>query len=80
MGIQPGHVFSAYRSGAVVRDKTGFRHGSFAKDAEVELPAQFDGLIMVFRTFEDISYGMVMKGKRVVLEFDTLRHPDQTEM
>ena len=37
----------------------------------------FDGIVMVFRTFEDISYGMVMGGKRVVVEFDKLRHPDE---
>jgi hypothetical protein len=32
---------------------------------------------MVFRTFDDISYGMVMSGSRVVIEFDVLRHPDE---
>jgi len=79
-GIQPGHVFSAYRSGLKTKDRTGYRWGSFAKDAEVQLPAVFDGLVMVFRTFDDISYGMVMKGERVVQEFDILRHPDETEM
>ena len=34
-------------------------------------------IVMVFRTFDDISYGMVMGGSRVVLEFDMLRHPDE---
>jgi hypothetical protein len=79
-GVQPGHVFSAYRAGEMAVDETGFRQGSFAKAAKVQLPAVYDGLVMVFRTFEDISYGMVMKGDRVVLAFDELRHPDRTEM
>jgi hypothetical protein len=79
-GIQPGHVFSAYRSGMKAEDRIGYRHGSFAKDAQVQLPPVYDGLVMVFRTFDDISYGMVMKGERVVVEFDMLRHPDRTEM
>jgi len=79
-GIQPGHVFSAYRAGQKTTDIVGYRHGSFAKDAQVQLPAEYDGLVMVFRTFDDISYGMVMKGNRVVMEFDTLRHPDRSEM
>jgi len=79
-GIQPGNVFSAYRAGLKTKDRTAYRYGSFAKDAEVQLPAVYDGLVMVFRTFDEISYGMVMKGDRVVLEFDTLRHPDKTEM
>ena len=79
-GLRPGHVFSAYRSGKLTKDRTGYRHGSFAKEAEVRLPDVYDGLIMVFRSFEDISYGMVMKGERVVVAYDTLRHPDKTEM
>ena len=76
-GIQAGHVFSAFRKGDVVQDDVGFRHGSFSKDAEVRLPEVFDGRVMVFRTFEDISYAMVMSGSRVVEEFDILRHPDE---
>jgi hypothetical protein len=76
-GIEPGHVFSAFRSGDVVDDRTGYRYGSFSEDAEVTLPDVFDGLVMVFRTFDDISYGMVMSGSRVVVEYDTLRHPDE---
>lgn len=76
-GLQPGHVFSAFNSGDVVQDRTGFRYGSFSRDAEVQLPDVFNGLVMVFRTFDDISYGMVMSGSRVVEEFDVLKHPDE---
>jgi hypothetical protein len=76
-GIQPGHVFSAFDEGKVVTDETGFRHGSFAKDAQVQLPDVYDGLVMVFRTFDDISYALVMSGSRVVEEFDILKHPDE---
>jgi hypothetical protein len=76
-GIEPGNVFSAFRQGRVVPDRTGYRHGSFSKEAEVRLPDIYDGIVMVFRTFEDISYGMVMGGSRVVVEFDSLRHPDE---
>ena len=76
-GIQPGHVFSAFDEGQFVTDRTGYRYGSFAKDAEVQLPDVYDGLVMVFRTFDDISYGLVMSGSRVVEEFDILKHPDE---
>jgi hypothetical protein len=79
-GVQAGHVFSAFRKGNKVKDRTGYRYGSFSEDAKVTLPDVYDGLIMVFRSFEDISYGMVMKGKRVVMEFDMLRDPDQEQM
>ena len=76
-GLQTGHVFSAFRQGLDVQDRTGYRWGSFAKDSEVRLPDVYDGLVMVFRTFDDISYGMVLSGKRVVEAYDSLRHPDE---
>ena len=77
-GLQSGHVFASFQQGEKVRDRTGYRYGSFHEDAKVRLPEVFDGLVMVFRTFDDISYGIVMSGsKRVVREFDRLRDPDE---
>jgi len=76
-GIEAGNVFSAFRQGQKVKDRTGYRYGSFAEDANPRLPDVYDGIVMVFRTFEDISYGMVMGGSRVVMEYDMLRHPDE---
>jgi hypothetical protein len=76
-GLKPGHVFSAFGRGDMVVDRTGYRWGSFAKDADARLPDVFDGIVMVFRTFDEISYGMVMSGARVVEDFDMLRHPDE---
>ena len=76
-GVEPGHVFSAFRPGVKVDDRTGHRWGSFSKESEVRLPEVYDGLVMIFRTFDDISYGLVMSGSRVVGEFDVLRHPDE---
>jgi len=76
-GLESGHVFASFRQGEKVRDRTGYRYGSFHEDAKVRLPEMFDGLVMVFRTFDDISYGIVMTGsKRVVREYDFLRDPD----
>ena len=76
-GVEPGHVFSAFRKGDRVADRAGYRYGSFSKEAEVQLPDVYDGLVMVFRTFDDVSYAMVMGGSRVVKEFDVLKHPNQ---
>jgi hypothetical protein len=77
-GVEAGNVFSAFRLGQLTKDRTGYRYGSFSEEASPRLPETYDGLVMVFRTFEDISYGMVMGGgKRVVVEYDMLRHPDE---
>jgi len=77
-GIEAGNVFSAFRLGELTKDRIGYRYGSFSEEATPRLPDTYDGLVMVFRTFDDISYGMVMGGgKRVVVEYDMLRHPDE---
>jgi hypothetical protein len=82
-GVQPGHVFSAFRPGVTVRDEIKYPAGSLA-DArtwngdKVTLPAEYDAHIMVFRVFDEVSYAMVMDGARAVREHDILRHPDET--
>jgi hypothetical protein len=76
-GLQNGHVFSVFRPGEVVDDRVGYRYGSFAEESEVRLPAQYHALVMVFRTFGDVSYAMVLDGDNVVRSFDELRHPSE---
>jgi hypothetical protein len=81
-GVQAGHVFSAFRPGENIRDEVKYPAGSMA-DArtwngdKVQLPDEYDGHIMVFRVFDEVSYAMVMDGARLVREFDILRHPDE---
>jgi hypothetical protein len=74
-GVHPGHVFSVYGPGDVVEDRTGYRYGSFDKESKVQLPSLYNGLVMVFRSFGDVSYAIVMDGPRLVKEFDELQHP-----
>lgn len=74
-GIRPGHVFSAYGPPQEVQDRVGYRWGSFAEESTVEIPPLYHGLVMVFRTFGDVSYAIVMDGQRLVREFDILDHP-----
>lgn len=74
-GVAPGHVFSAFEPGLVVDDRTGYRWGSFDENSEVQLPSLYAGLVMVFRSFGDVSYAIVMDGPRLVKENDVLQHP-----
>ncbi|MGH8035310.1 MAG: LysM peptidoglycan-binding domain-containing protein [Lysobacterales bacterium] len=76
-GVESGHVFSVFRPGEEVKDAVGYRYGSFAKESNVQLPEEFHALIMVFRTFDDISYAMVLSSDNTVRAFDHLRHPDE---
>ena len=82
-GVEPGHVFSAFRPGVTIRDDIKYPAGSMA-DAKtwdgdkVTLPDEYDAHIMVFRVFDEVSYAMVMDGARAVREHDILKHPDET--
>ncbi|MEM1411677.1 MAG: LysM peptidoglycan-binding domain-containing protein [Pseudomonadota bacterium] len=82
-GIEPGHVFSAFREGQEIRDKVKYPAGSLADAANwrtdmVVLPDEFEAHIMVFRVFDEVSYALVMTGLRPVREHSVLKHPDET--
>jgi len=82
-GVEPGHVFSAFRKGKTIRDEVKYPKGSWEdqktlhKDM-VTLPDQFSAHILVFRVFDEVSYAMIMDGDRPVREHDVLKHPDET--
>ena len=70
-GVEPGHVFVIEQQGVVVRD---LYHGK-DQSTEVELPTETTGLAMVFRTFDKISYALIMKSTRPVRIGDLVRRP-----
>ncbi len=79
-GVDNGTVFSIWRVGSSVTDKVVYgaerTEDSIADSAKVRLPDEFAGHVMVFRTFDKVSYGLVMdsiKPSRVGYE---LKHPD----
>lgn len=82
-GVEPGHVFSAFRPGKKIQDEVKYPTGSFADQKtlngdKVTLPAQYSAHILVFRVFDEVSYAIIMNGKRPVRERDILKHPDET--
>ncbi len=82
-GVDNGTVYSVYTDGQVVRDRTDYPDGksrTFFKPgrANVQLPPEFIGHVMIFRTFDRVSYGLVMDGIRPVHVGDFLHDPDST--
>jgi len=80
-GIENGHVFSIYHPGDRVTDEYKYPEGGARKffnpyDSKVTLPAEYIGHVMIFRTFDRVSYGLVMDGLRPVKLYDELRAPD----
>ena len=66
-GLQQGHVLAIYRSGVRVRDNR--------KNEYVKLPDEPAGLLMVFRTFDRLSFALVMEAYRPMKIMDLVRNP-----
>ena len=76
-GIDNGTVFAIYHPGEKVKDD--IRHGNrlvagLPKN-QVQMPDDFVGHVMVFRTFDKVSYGLIMDGIRQAQLEDELRAP-----
>lgn len=70
-GVVPGHTFALYRSGGVVRDQL--------TTETLRLPAQQSGLAMVFRTFDRVSYALVLSASKALRPGDEARPPISAE-
>ncbi len=81
-GIDNGTVFSIWRNGNKVIDKVEYgedrSYQSVPKSSRVQLPDEFAGHVMVFRTFDKMSYGLVMEGIKPTKVGYALKHPDAT--
>ena len=66
-GLEVGNVLGVYRRGEVVRDP--------ATGNSIELPADRAGLLMVFRTFERMSYGLILRTEQPLSVSDEVRNP-----
>ncbi len=73
-GIEPGHVLSAYRSGEEIIDTV--RGGGMLNREKVQLPDELAGTIMVFRSFERMSYALVMEAESELQVLDVVRNPE----
>jgi LysM repeat protein len=71
-GLEPGHVLRAYRAGQVVEDEFD-RSGLFNEN--VRLPDRPAGTMMVFRTFDRMSYALVMEATSEIRVQDSVRNP-----
>lgn len=68
-GVESGHVMAIMKDGARLVDKT-----DSARD-ELKLPDERNGLLMVFRTFERLSYALVLEVVDSVKAGDRLVNP-----
>jgi hypothetical protein len=66
-GLSTGDVLTVFQAGEEVNDRFG--------GGKVTLPEEEAGTVMVFKTFDRISYGLVMEATQVIHIHDTIRNP-----
>lgn len=68
-GVEPGQILSVLNDGARLADTTD------PQRAMIKLPDERNGLLMVFRSFDKLSYALVLEITRGVKIGDRLRNP-----
>ncbi len=66
-GLQIGNVMAIYKKGEVVADRV--------RGGKIALPDERAGLLMVFRTFEKMSFALVLEADRALAVTDKVRNP-----
>lgn len=66
-GLVAGNVLAVYKRGALARDRIA--------NETIRLPSERAGLLMVFRTFEKLSYGLVLETERALAVNDEVKNP-----
>jgi nucleoid-associated protein YgaU len=66
-GVSEGNVLAIYKTGETVRDRV---NGDMVK-----IPDERAGLLMVFRSYEKLSYGLVLNATRSLELLDKVRNP-----
>lgn len=77
-GLIPGNVLAVFAWGGTIRDneKNSFVSGMSSLFApKVRLPDERTGTFMVFKTFDRMSYGLIMEAKDIIRVADKVENP-----
>jgi hypothetical protein len=77
-GLVPGNVLAVFQAGELVPDtqSKGFLNGMSRLGAKkVRLPDERTGTFMVFKTFDHLSYGLIMEATNVIRVADRVENP-----
>ncbi|HEY8585187.1 MAG TPA: LysM domain-containing protein [Rhodanobacter sp.] len=65
-GVDNGTTFTIFEPGDTIHDDVASNSMNRSFGEKVKLPDEYVGHVMVFRTFDQVSYGLVMDGLRPV--------------
>jgi hypothetical protein len=68
-GLAPGHVLATWQAGKTVRDTRG------SDRAALYIPDARSGMLLVFRTFDRLSYALVVSGQTALRRGDRVTQP-----
>jgi hypothetical protein len=77
-GLEPGNVLAVLEVGGTIADTEnhGFLSGKSSLIAQkVRLPDERTGTFMVFKTFDHMSYGLIMEATDVIRVLDRVENP-----
>ncbi|RAP56878.1 LysM domain-containing protein [Oleiagrimonas sp. MCCC 1A03011] len=75
-GVNNGQTYAVFQPGDRIHDDVASSSMLSGIGERVTLPDEFVGHVMVFRTFDHVSYGLIMDGVRPVRTGDVLRLPE----
>ena len=75
-GVDNGQTYSVYQPGETIADDVAGDSWNRGTSPQVTLPQEFVGHVMVFRTFDHVSYGLIMDGLRPIHRQDKLELPE----
>ena len=77
-GLEIGHLLATFQAGGVARDRFLDRTSRDRGDEdklEIMLPDERSGLMMLFKVFDRVSYGLVLKSTRTIRKMDRVDKP-----
>lgn len=74
-GVNNGTTYAMWKPGNVIPDDVASNSWNRGVGEDVKLPEEFVGHVMVFRTFDHVSYGLIMDGLKPANVGDKLRAP-----
>jgi hypothetical protein len=68
-GLKPGHVLEVFKRGRTVKDR-------YSEEEEmVTLPDEKAGAMIIFRTYPEMSFALIMEATRAMTVGDIARSP-----
>jgi len=76
--LQVGHLLATYQAGGYARDRFLDRTSRDRGDEdklEILLPDERSGIMMLFKVFDEVSYGLILKSTRSISKLDRVDKP-----